>query len=206
MPQTKHTTPISSFFTIPQTHPFPIQNLPYGIFSTTNNTNKRIGIAIGDYILDLSQIESANLFQDCYNASENLFQQNSLLSLMQQTKATQQKIRQRVQQLLSADNPELRDNQILRQAALIPQSQTTMHLPGVIHDYTDFFSSIDHAINTGSMFRDKDNALLPNYRHLPVAYHGRASSIITSGHAIKRPHGQVMPKEATTPIFPPHAH
>ncbi len=190
-----------SFLSIPTTNPFPIQNLPYGIFTTKNNPHKRVGVAIGNDVLDLSQIEAAGLLRDCYNPTENIFHQNSLLLLMQQSKTTQQKIRQRLQQLLSTDNAELRDNQALRQTALIPQTEITMHLPGVIHDYTDFFSSIDHAINTGSMFRDKDNALLPNYRHLPVGYHGRASSIITSGHAIKRPHGQVLPRDATTPIF-----
>jgi fumarylacetoacetase len=106
-----------------------------------------------------------------------------------------------LQELLQADNPTLRDNPALRQKALIPQEAVTLHLPVNIGDYTDFYSSREHATNVGNMFRGRENALLPNWLHLPVAYHGRASSVVLSGTDIHRPWGQVKPEASETPLF-----
>jgi fumarylacetoacetase len=114
-----------------------------------------------------------------------------------------QKVRQRISHLLRHDNPALQSNQEMRLNALEKQSQVEMLLPVAIRDYTDFYSSIEHATNVGTMFRGKDNALMPNWRHLPVAYHGRASSIVISGTPIRRPLGQTKPDDASAPVFGP---
>jgi fumarylacetoacetase len=117
-------------------------------------------------------------------------------------KAVTKAVRERVSELLRHDNDELRDIE-LRETALMPQAKLTMHMPVKVGDYTDFYSSIDHATNVGTMFRDPDNALLPNWKHLPVGYHGRASSIVVSGAQIHRPNGQQMPADAKAPVFGP---
>ena len=111
--------------------------------------------------------------------------------------------RSRLKELLSNDNPTLRDNQALRETALIERKHCQMHLPANIGDYTDFYSSRQHATNVGAMFRDPQNALLPNWLHLPVGYHGRSSSIVVSGTPFRRPIGQSRPDETQPPVFGP---
>lgn len=194
-------TALKSFIPVLPDSYFPIQNLPYGIFTTKNNPNKRVGTIIGEHVLDLALIEQHGLLKDCYDPTLKLFENGMLNAFAEQPRTVQKHVRAALQSLLSADNPTLRDNAALRQVAFHPYVDVVMHMPGKIGDYTDFYSSIDHARNAGVLFRDKDNPLLPNYRHLPVGYHGRASSVITSGHSIKRPHGQVVPKDATEPVF-----
>lgn len=197
------TEPLTAFIPVATDSHFPLQNLPYGVFSTVNNPARRVGTILGEQVIDLALLEQHHFFKDCYDPALRLFNQPSLNLLAAQARNLQQQIRQVLQELLSADNKILRDNQALRQAAIIPYTDVTMHLPGVIPDYTDFYSSIDHARNVGCLFRDKDNPLLPNYLHLPVGYHGRASSIIVSGQPIKRPQGQILPKDAVEPILSP---
>lgn len=179
----------------PESH-FPIQNLPYGIFSTVN-TAPRAGVAVGDFVLDLAVLEANELL------NTNYFNQSTLNAFMAAGRLEWTAVRQTIQQLLDANNATLRDNADLRAQALIPMAEVTMHLPAAIGDYTDFYSSIEHATNVGTMFRGKENALMPNWLHLPVAYHGRASSIIISGTDIHRPKGQTIPGDATTPQFGP---
>ena len=163
----------------PDSH-FPIQNLPYGIFKHPQYAELRVGVAIGDLILDLAALEQQGLLTD-YGDSESIFACDNLNGLMRQGRNTWSQLRDRLTQLLSADCGTIRDNQKLRVAVLQPQSECAMQLPVSVPDYTDFYSSRDHATNVGTMLRGAENALQPNWLHLPVAYHGRSSSLIPSG-------------------------
>lgn len=192
---------LQTFIPVTNKSHFSLHNLPYGVFSLPNDARKRIGTIVGEYVIDLAMLEQHGLFKNCYDPSLVLFNQPTLNHFASQKKKTQQQVRQTLQYLLNADTPVLRDDDALCQAVLHPYAEVIMHLPGEIPNYTDFYSSIDHARNVGCLFRDKDNPLLPNYVHLPVAYHGRASSIVCSGHPIKRPSGQILPQNATVPIF-----
>jgi len=179
---------------------FPLQNLPYGVFSTQEEPRHRIGVAIGDYVLDLSSI--SHLFTGPLMAGDQAsLRSSSLNSLMGLSHAHWAETRATLQTLLSKDTPTLRDNTGLRAEALVPQARVTMHLPASIGDYTDFYSSLDHATNVGTMFRGKDNALMPNWKYLPVGYHGRASSVVVSGTPIRRPRGQTRPADDKPPQF-----
>ena len=174
---------------------FSIYNLPFGVYSTESK-NKRIGIAIGDMVLNLEGINKLGVFNGL-NISSNVFVSNYLNDFISLGKKTTIKVREIVQKELCNTSSVLRnDNSIF-----IKQKDVTMHMPVKIGDYTDFYSSIEHATNIGTMFRDPKNALLPNWKHLPVGYHGRASSIILSGQNIYRPKGQVMLIDNTVPSF-----
>lgn len=193
---------MKSFLPVSPDSHFPIQNLPYGIFSTNDNATHRIGVAIGEMILDLSLI--SHLFTGpVLKTKQQVFQQDTLNGLMSLGSPAWKEARSTLQTLLRDDCPTLRDDQKLRAKALIPQSSATMHLPAEIGDYTDFYSSIDHATNVGTMFRSKENALMPNWKYLPVGYHGRASSVVVSGTPIRRPNGQTRPKDEEPPVFGP---
>ncbi|OQS03629.1 fumarylacetoacetase [Thraustotheca clavata] len=182
----------TSFIPVEATSDFPIQNLPYGIFSTRDApNNKRAGVAIGDFVLDLSVVASHFKGFDA-----NCFSEPSLNTFMGLGKQAWDSARATIKKLLSVDEATLRDNAALRVRALIPMANVFMHLPAQIGDYTDFYSSREHATNVGIMFRGKDNALQPNWLHLPVGYHGRSSSVIVSGTDIRRPCGQVQADKA----------
>ncbi|KAF4321538.1 hypothetical protein BBO99_00009099 [Phytophthora kernoviae] len=172
---------------------FPIQNLPYGIFSTKTNDKKRVGVAIGDFVLDLSVVEMEGHFEG-FDAA--CFHDPTLNRFMAQGPKAWATTRSTIQHLLSADVPTLRDNEDAKQRALIPMENVRMHLPARVGDYTDFYSSREHATNVGVMFRGKDNALQPNWLHLPVGYHGRSSSIVVSGTNFRRPCGQLQADKA----------
>ncbi len=180
---------------------FPIQNLPFGIFKTTDSA-PRAGVAIGDYVLDLSVIANSGLL-DAIHFDKEVFLQSSLNAFIALGKSVTNAVRERLSELLSADNTELRDNKVLRDNCLIKQSDVQMLMPVQVPNYTDFYSSKEHATNVGIMFRDPANALLPNWKHLPVGYHGRASSIVVSGTPIHRPKGQTKADDATAPTFGP---
>merc|ERR1712156_110013 len=191
-----------SWVQVNQDSHFPIHNLPYGVFSTEKDPKHRIGVAIGDTILDLSKIK--HLFKGPYMASyQESLSSTTLNDFMGLTHAHWKEARDTIRSLLSASNATLRDNQVLRSEALIPQQKVKMHLPATIGDYTDFYSSLDHATNVGIMFRGKENALMPNWKHLPVGYHGRASSVVVSGTPIRRPLGQTKPSDTEPPKFGP---
>lgn len=179
---------------------FPIQNLPYGVFKPKPDGNSRIGVAIGEFILDLSVLEDKGLLKNS-SSEKNLFNRSSLNLFMSQDKKVWKEIRTQLQSLLSEENSTLKDNKELRQEAFIEMQDAIMCLPVEIGDYTDFYSSKEHATNVGIMFRGKENALMPNWLHLPVAYHGRASSIVISGTDIVRPKGQTKPTDAENPVF-----
>lgn len=192
---------LKSFIEVPADQDFPMQNLPFGIFSTADNPAKRVGVAIGDYVLDLLEVVNTATC-DCSPYAAD-FAQDSLNSLMAKGRQAASDIRNCVSELLRADNPTLRDNVALRAKALVPMAEVTLHLPVSITSYTDFYSSIEHATNLGTMFRDKNNPLLPNWRHIPVGYDGRAGSVVVSGTDFKRPHGQMRPDPEKPPFYGP---
>ena len=173
---------LKSWIEVAKNSDFPIQNLPFGIYSTKNKT-KRVGVAIGNQILDLS-----NLFElgylDSLSFCKHCFSNEFLNRMMGHGKLEVRELRDRISEILNIENTELSQNKEAISKVLDLQSDSEMHLPVKIGDYTDFYSSEQHAFNVGSMFRDPDNALLPNWKHIPVAYHGRASSIIPSGRFI----------------------
>lgn len=176
----------------PKSH-FPIQNLPYGIFSNEPNGPRRVGVAIGDFVVDLTVLARRGLFTE-FDAS--CFNEETLNTFMSLGKDAWSKARAQLTKLLSSDEPTLRDDNDLQKAALLPRKSVKMHLPASIGDYTDFYSSREHATNVGTMFRGAENALQPNWLHLPVGYHGRASSVIVSGSDVRRPRGQVQKDNA----------
>ncbi|KAJ3356756.1 hypothetical protein GGF32_001387 [Allomyces javanicus] len=198
---------LKSFVPVAPTSHFPIQNLPFGVFSDKANHGKRVGVAIGDLILDLAAVAQAGLFDGThveYPAKQGVFNHDALNAFMSLGKPHWTATRNRVQHLLRDDVATLRDNAALRERVFVAQKDATMHLPAHIGDYTDFYASKEHATNVGIMFRGKENALMPNWTHLPVGYHGRASSVVVSGTPIRRPSGQRLPqKGATAPVFGP---
>jgi fumarylacetoacetase len=180
---------------------FPIQNLPFGIFSIAADS-PRAGVAIGDRILDLSMIEEAGLLSEMIGIKKvfNLSRLNDFLLL---GKPTWHAVRARLSELLRHDNSTIRDNAALRARALVTIADARMHMPIAIPGYTDFYSSKEHATNVGTMFRDPNNALLPNWLHMPIGYNGRASSVVVSGTPIRRPMGQLKLPDQENPIFAP---
>lgn len=187
----------SSFIEVQDNHPFPLYNLPYGVFEHGEKVS--IGVAIGDFVLDLTALESKGLLPENL-IGKKVFNQDSINAFMETGKECWQKVRSFLQDLLSAENPILRDNQTLRSEILIPQKDVVMKMPVKVRGYTDFYSSIEHATNMGKMFRDPANPLLPNWRHLPIGYDGRASAIVVSGTKIRRPKGQLKIGDAD-PIY-----
>jgi len=188
---------LASWVDIPKDSDFSIYNLPFGIFSVGNG-HKKIGIAIGDQIVDVYAIAEQGYFDDL-KVDKEAFVTNYLNDFINLGKPVTNSVRLKVQDLLSDKNSSLLD----QTQVLVPQSEAKMHLPVQIGDYTDFYSSIEHATNVGKMFRDSENALLPNWKHLPVGYHGRSSSIMVSGQNIVRPKGQVLLPDAKAPVFRP---
>nr|DBA31850.1 TPA: hypothetical protein GDO54_007619 [Pyxicephalus adspersus] len=173
-----------------------MQNIHISIFAHIDTPRHRIGVAIGDQILDLSVIR--HLFIGPHLSAHQAPTLNRFMALGHDA---WKEARQVLQKLLAASEPTLRDNKELRARAFVPQSKAKLHLPAHIGDYTDFYSSRDHATNVGIMFRGKENALMPNWLHLPVGYHGRASSVVISGTPIRRPKGQIRPSDDKPPIF-----
>ncbi|CAN5353249.1 fumarylacetoacetase [soil metagenome] len=190
-------TAMKSFIDVPADSHFPIQNLPYGVFQRAGADVPSIGVAIGDQILDLYALQEHGLLAGSY------FSTPTLNRFMSAGRSAWSQVRARLTRLLSADEPALRDNAELRSRALVAQPDVTMLLPASIGDYTDFYSSREHATNVGIMFRGKENALMPNWLHLPVGYHGRASSIVISGTDLHRPMGQTKADDAPSPVFGP---
>lgn len=188
-----------SFLDIPADHDFSYQNLPYGVFSTKDVLRPRIGVAIGDFVLDVFMVvQSFNgpLMSKCHDVLKS----STLNDLMALTPCHWEEARSTIQNLLSAEHPiSLKDNR----KPLIPMANVTMHMPATIGDYTDFYSSIDHATNVGTMFRGKENALMPNWKYIPVGYHGRASTVTVSPSKIIRPTGQTKPNDDEPPTVGP---
>ncbi len=194
-----------SFIPVPADSHFPIQNLPYGVFRPRAGGAARVGVAIGEMLLDLALLEARGLLTIETSAPQQMpiFDQPSLNRFMSLGRTAWRDVRATLTSLLRADVPTLRDDAALRNAALLPMSDVELLLPVEIGDYTDFYSSREHATNVGTMLRGPDNALMPNWLHLPVAYHGRASSVVVSGTDLHRPHGQTKPDNAERPVFGP---
>ena len=192
---------LKSFVTIAKDSHFPIQNLPYGVFTTPANYSPRIGVAIGDQVLDLSVLEQAGLLDVV--PGERLFNRPTLNPFIERGPDAWRRAREAISDLLRHDNARLRDDSRARARAFAPQSAAKMLLPLTIPAYTDFYSSKEHATNVGSMFRDTAHALLPNWLYVPIAYNGRASSIVVSGTPVLRPNGQMKRPDAAQPDFGP---
>lgn len=171
---------------VSQNSDFSLQNLPYGVFSTKHDPRPRIGTRLGDTVIDLAVLDEAMFFGKRYN----FFANATLNQFMEAGRSVWTEIRRRLIDELSKTNYQI------KREALISIQDAQMHLPVAIGDYTDFYASREHATNVGIMFRGKENALMPNWLHLPVGYHGRASSVVISGTEVVRPRGQVARKDA----------
>lgn len=191
---------LRSFIDVDPTSDFPIQNLPYGVFSIAD-TSPRVGVAIGDFVLDLAAIEAEGLLD--LGSNKGIFAQPSINAFMALGPKVWSSTRARISSLLRHDNAELRDNTTLRARALLPRKDVTLHLPLAVAGFADFYSSKEHATNVGIMFRGKDNALQPNWLHMPIGYNGRASTVVVSGTKVPRPRGQLKPPNAEVPSFGP---
>lgn len=192
---------LTSWVNVPQGSDFPIQNLPFGIFKT-NNLTPRVGVRIGDHVLDLKTLFVLGYLENLsFELSD--FDTAFLNDMMSKGKKGTRELRNRISKLLSSEQQDLQKNEHHVEQVLIPLEAVEMCMPVRIGDYTDFYSSKEHATNVGVMFRDPANALLPNWLWIPVGYHGRASSIIISGQDIYRPKGQIKPVETEDPIYAP---
>ncbi len=180
---------------------FPIQNLPLGTFKT-EQLNPRVGMRIGDFVIDMKSLHVLG-YLDNLPFSAAAFDSDSLNLLMKKGKLACRRLRNRISDLMEKDNTELQNNEHHVNQVLIPIEQAEMLMPVEIGDYTDFYSSKEHATNVGTMFRDPNNALLPNWLWIPVGYHGRSSSVIISDQNIHRPKGQTKPNENEPPVFGP---
>jgi fumarylacetoacetase len=191
-------TPLKSFIEVAPDSHFPIQNLPFGVFKPAQG-DVRVGVAIGEFVLDLSVLEELGHFQMPEFQDRRVFSEAALNVFLALGRPAWSKARETIQHLLAAGTATLRDDSTLRDRVFHPQKNVTMQLPARIGDYTDFYSSYHHAHNVGTMLRGPENALMPNWKWLPVAYHGRASSIVASGGAVRRPHGQTKPPDPPLP-------
>lgn len=181
---------------------FPLQNLPYGVFRRRRSGEAwRVGVAIGDEVLDLDAASQAGLLEGAFSAGTTAFD-NSLNALMSLGAAAWSALRRQLSELLSTISERGALAEQASTGLLVPQAECEMRVPADIGDYTDFYASIHHATNVGSMFRP-DNPLLPNYKWVPIAYHGRASSIVVSGTPVRRPSGQTSSEPAGPPVFAP---
>lgn len=196
---------LRSFVEVPRDSHFPIQNLPFGVFRRRGQPEDppRPATAIGDFALDLAAVSAAGLFDGPLLSASPCFRQETLNMFLGLGRPAWKEARATLQKILSADEPVLRDNESLRKNCLVPMSDVEMLLPITVGDYTDFFCSVHHARNCGFIFRGPQTPVNPNWFHLPVGYHGRASSVIISGTDIIRPRGQGHPTGSSQPYFGP---
>lgn len=180
---------------------FPIQNIPFGVFLTRDDIIT-IGTRIGDTAIDLGALHQLGYFKGI-PLTDDIFLQDTLNDFISDGKKTWRLVRNRISEIFEKDNSELRDKEDHKKVVLFDLDEIEMQLPVRVGDYTDFYSSKEHATNVGTMFRDPKNALKPNWMHLPVAYHGRSSSIIPSGIGVHRPQGQTLPAGSENPVFGP---
>ena len=201
MPLATNNPKRKSWLTVPKDSDFPIQNIPFGVFLTKEDVIT-IGTRIGDYVIDLGALQQLNYFEGI-ELTDDMFMQDTLNDFISDGKKTWRLVRNRISDIFEHSNPLLRDNQEHRDIVIFKMEDVEMQLPVLIGDYTDFYSSKEHATNVGKMFRDPANALLPNWLHIPVGYHGRSSTIVPSGIPVHRPMGQTLPNGESTPVFGP---
>ncbi|MFD1559230.1 fumarylacetoacetase [Paraburkholderia silviterrae] len=185
---------------------FPIQNLPFGVFSTASNANARVGVAIGDSVVDLAVLHEAGLLRlpagsGAAQNAQNVFARPALNDFIALGRDVWRSVRVQLSSLLARETAALREDAGLRQRAFVKLADAKLHLPVEIPGYTDFYSSKEHATNVGSMFRDPKNALLPNWSEMPIGYNGRASSVVVSGTPVRRPNGQLKLPDQERPVF-----
>ena len=205
MPNSLNSPTLRSWIDIAPTNDFPIQNLPFGVFET-DTVGPHLCVAIGGYVLDLYAACQFGFFEDLTElgaAQPKVFRRRSLNAFLRLGRPAWRAVRQRVSELLRHDEPRLRDHEEAVRTCLLRQTEVRLLRPVKPANYTDFYSSLEHATNVGTMFRDPANALLPNWRHMPIGYHGRTSSIVVSGTPIKRPNGQRKAPDADAPTFGP---
>jgi len=190
-----------SWLKVEKNSDFPIQNIPFGVFISQDDITT-IGTRIGNSVIDLAALHQLGYFQGI-PLTDDIFMQDNLNDFIADGRMTWRLVRNRIADVFDVENEKLRDNEAHCKVVIFDINEVEMLLPVQIGDYTDFYSSKDHATNVGSMFRDPENALFPNWLHLPVGYHGRASSIVVSGTKIRRPLGQTMPQGASKPVFGP---
>lgn len=192
---------LRSWIAVPADSDFPIQNIPFGICKPEGKA-PRVATIIGDSVIDLATLANEGYFSNI-DISHSVFQQPFLNDFMALGKATTRAVRARISELFRSDNTTLAGNTEVLARVLYSVKEVELLMPVQVGDYTDFYSSREHATNVGTMFRDPDNALLPNWLHLPVGYHGRASSIVVSGTDFHRPKGQQKPNPEEPPVFGP---
>ena len=178
---------------------FPIQNIPFGVFLTKENI-VTVGTRIGDFAIDLGALQQLNYFEGI-ELTDDMFMQDTLNDFISDGQKTWRLVRNRIADIFDEKNSKLRDNAKDKDIIIFRMEDVEMQLPVLIGDYTDFYSSKEHATNVGKMFRDPENALLPNWLHIPVGYHGRSSTIVPSGIPVHRPMGQMLPNGETSPVF-----
>ena len=201
MPNIANDPQRKSWINVPKNSDFPIQNIPFGVFITKEDVIT-IGTRIGNCAIDMGALQQLGYFEGI-ELTDDMFMQDTLNDFISDGKKTWRLVRNRLAELFDETNPTLRDNKEHREVVIFSVEDIEMLLPVQIGDYTDFYSSKEHAINVGKMFRDPENALLPNWLHIPVGYHGRSSTIVPSGIPVHRPYGQTLPNGETTPVFGP---
>jgi fumarylacetoacetase len=194
-----HVTHLKSFVEGADSSGFSLQNLPYGVFEAAHLPKAHIGVAIGNYVVDLTLLEQKGFLNVAQK--KPWFAYTSLNYFAKQGRDAAKKVRQRLQELLSVNNSELQNNKALLNEVLIPQSKITLKKPFRIGGFTDFYACEQHAVNVGCLFRSRENALMPNWKRLPVAYNGRASTVYLSGHPVPRPKGQILLPDQEAPIY-----
>ena len=201
MPNLANDPSKKSWINVPENSDFPIQNIPFGVFLTKEDV-VTIGTRIGDSAIDMGALQQLGYFEGI-ELTDDMFMQDTLNDFISDGKKTWRLVRNRLADLFDENNPKLRDNKDHRDFVIFNINDVEMLLPVQIGDYTDFYSSKEHATNVGKMFRDPANALLPNWLHIPVGYHGRSSTIVPSGIPVHRPMGQTLPNGEITPVFGP---
>lgn len=201
MPLSANNPDRKSWLHVDKNSDFPIQNIPFGVFLTRDDIIT-IGTRIGDTAIDLGALHQLGYFEGIA-LTDDIFLQDTLNDFIADGRKTWRAVRNRIAEVFDSENSTLKNNLKHKEIVLFRLDEIEMQLPVQIGDYTDFYSSIEHATNVGTMFRDPDNALLPNWLHIPVGYHGRSSSIIPSGIPVHRPQGQTLPGNASEPVFGP---
>ncbi len=201
MPITANNPKRKSWLEVPENSDFPIQNIPFGVFLTKDDVIT-IGTRIGDFAIDLGALQQLNYFEGI-ELTDDMFMQDTLNDFISDGKKTWRLVRNRIAEIFDVKSQQLQNNAEHREIVVFKMEDVEMQLPVLIGDYTDFYSSKEHATNVGKMFRDPENALLPNWLHIPVGYHGRSSTIVPSGIPVHRPMGQTLPNGETSPVFGP---
>ncbi len=194
---------LKSWLPVEEGSDFPIQNIPYGIFKPRNRTTPRAGTRIGNHVIDLAAIAEKGYLVDEGVSNPDVFKQSRLNTFIAFGKPVWRAVRDKISDIFDYENEEIWNTDDFREGVFYRIDEVDMLMPVEVGDYTDFYSSKEHATNVGKMFRDPENALLPNWKHIPVGYHGRASSIVISGTNVHRPVGQTKPNDQDSPSFGP---